>query len=141
MWAVSRKGENKKGVFIAASAIKVINKCPAIILAANRIDNVNGRIMFLIVSIKTIKGIKIEGVPLGIKWINEFLVLIKAIWINKATQKGKANVNVKDICLDAVKIPGNNPGILLQIISIKILTEKISICGYFLINGLNSFVK
>lgn len=87
------------------------------------------------------KGIKIAGVPLGIKWINEFLVLIKDIWINKATQKGRASVSVKDIWLDAVKIPGNNPGILLQIINIKILIEKINIWGYFLISGLNSFVR
>jgi hypothetical protein len=45
----------------------VINKCPAIIFAVNRTARVPGRIKFLIVSINTIKGIRIGGVPLGIK--------------------------------------------------------------------------
>jgi len=36
----------------------VINKCPAIKLAVNRIDNENGRIKILIVSISVIKGAK-----------------------------------------------------------------------------------
>jgi hypothetical protein len=48
----------------------VNNKCPAIILAVNRILKVIGRIIFLIVSIITIKGIRIKGVPWGIKWAN-----------------------------------------------------------------------
>lgn len=48
----------------------VINKWPAIIFAVNRTAKVPGRIMFLIVSIKTIKGIKIAGVPWGIMWEN-----------------------------------------------------------------------
>jgi hypothetical protein len=43
--------------------IKVINKCPAIILAVKRIANVPGRIIFLIVSINTIKDIRVPGVP------------------------------------------------------------------------------
>jgi len=37
---------------------KVINRCPAIKLAVNRIDSDNGRIKILIVSIKVIKGAK-----------------------------------------------------------------------------------
>lgn len=50
---------------------KSVNKrCPAIILAANRTANVPGRIIFLIVSIQTINGIRIEGVPCGTKWAN-----------------------------------------------------------------------
>jgi hypothetical protein len=42
---------------------RVINKCPAIIFAANRIANVPGRIIFLIVSIHTMNGINTGGVP------------------------------------------------------------------------------
>lgn len=133
--------ENIKGVFEAASAINVISKCPAIILAANRIDSVKGRIILLIVSIITIKGIKIVGVPLGIKWINLFLVLINIICIIKPTQNGKANVSVNAIWLVGVKFIGNKPGKLLQIIKINSTTEKISIWGYFLIKGTNSFSK
>lgn len=38
---------------------------PAIIFAVRRTANVPGRMIFLIVSIRTIKGIKMAGVPLG----------------------------------------------------------------------------
>lgn len=47
---------------------KVNNKCPAIILAVRRIAKVRGRMINLIDSIKTIKGIKINGVPWGVRW-------------------------------------------------------------------------
>ena len=39
------------------------NKCPAIILAVRRMAKVKGRIIKLIDSIITIKGIRITGVP------------------------------------------------------------------------------
>lgn len=55
---------------------KVINKCPAIILAVNRTAKVPGRIILLIVSINTIKGIRIFGVPCGIIWVNICWVLL-----------------------------------------------------------------
>jgi len=51
----------------------VNNKWPATILAANRIANVKGRIIFLTVSIITITGIKNLGVPVGTKWANKLL--------------------------------------------------------------------
>lgn len=44
------------------------SKCPAIILAVNRMAKVSGRIIKLINSMITIKGIKIGGVPRGVKW-------------------------------------------------------------------------
>jgi len=44
------------------------SKWPAIILADRRIAKVRGRIRSLIDSIKTIKGIKIDGVPWGVRW-------------------------------------------------------------------------
>jgi len=44
------------------------SKCPAIILAVNRIANVKGRIIKLINSIITRNGINIKGVPWGVKW-------------------------------------------------------------------------
>lgn len=43
------------------------SKWPAIILAVKRIARVNGRIINLIDSIITIKGIRIKGVPWGVK--------------------------------------------------------------------------
>ncbi len=44
-------------------ANKVKRRWPAIILAGNRTAKVPGRVMFLIVSIKTINGTRTEGVP------------------------------------------------------------------------------
>lgn len=48
----------------------VNRRWPAIMLAARRIASVAGRIVFLIVSITTIKGIKGVGVPRGTRWAN-----------------------------------------------------------------------
>lgn len=53
----------------------VKRRWPAIIFAERRIARVPGRIIFLIVSINTINGIRIVGVPWGIKWINMCFVL------------------------------------------------------------------
>lgn len=62
----------KKNKFIDGPLFprRVNNKWPAIILAVNRIANVIGRIIFLIDSMHTINGIKIDGVPWGTKCIN-----------------------------------------------------------------------
>ena len=49
---------------------KVSSKCPAIIFAVNRTANVPGRIRFLIVSMTTINGINMVGVPCGTKCSN-----------------------------------------------------------------------
>lgn len=46
----------------------VKSKCPAIMLAVSRIARVIGRITILIDSIITINGIRIGGVPIGVKW-------------------------------------------------------------------------
>jgi len=50
---------------------RVKSKWSAIIFAVNRIDKVKGRIIKLIDSIITMKGISINGVPEGVKWINK----------------------------------------------------------------------
>ena len=49
---------------------RVSRRCPAIIFAASRTAKVPGRITFLMVSIKTIRGIKGPGVPAGTRWAN-----------------------------------------------------------------------
>jgi len=82
----------------------VNNKWPATILAANRIDKVIGRIIFLTVSIITIIGIKNDGVPKGTKCANKLLywkIIEKIIVPN---QIGNANTKVIDRCLVLVKI-------------------------------------
>lgn len=80
--------------------------------AVNRIANVPGRMTFLIVSIHTINGISIGGVPCGTRWVNMCLVLLIHPNIINLTHKGRAIVNVSVRCLVLVKIYGNKPSIL-----------------------------
>lgn len=83
---------------------RVINKCPAIKLAVNRIDKDNGRIKILVVSIITINGVNIIGVLSGIKCAIIFLKFLIVDIIIKNNQNGIAKVNEKFICLDEEKI-------------------------------------
>ena len=48
----------------------VNNKCPAVMFAVKRTASVPGRIRFLIVSIITINGINMVGVPWGTRCSN-----------------------------------------------------------------------
>jgi len=50
------------------------SKWPAIILAVKRMARVNGRIINLIDSIITMKGMRIKGVPWGVKWDKKSLI-------------------------------------------------------------------
>jgi len=49
---------------------RVSNRCPAIMFAVSRTANVPGRIRLLIVSIITMNGISIVGVPCGTRCSN-----------------------------------------------------------------------
>jgi len=98
----------------------VIRRCPATIFAIRRTERVTGRITFLIDSIKTIKGIRADGVLCGTKWENMWLVLLIQPNIINVSQRGKAKTRVKEIWLEAVKIYGNKPKKLFIIINIKI---------------------
>lgn len=74
----------------AECPINLIKRCPAIILAVSRTDNVNGRIIFLTSSIRTIKGMSTGGVPKGTKWVKVASISIeffRRIWPN---HRGKA---------------------------------------------------
>lgn len=73
-------------------------------LAVNRTARVPGRIILLIVSIHTIKGIRIEGVPWGTKWANICWVLLSQPYSINLNHKGKAKVNVRVKWLVLVKI-------------------------------------
>jgi len=83
---------------------KVSNRWPAIMFADSRTARVPGRIIFLIVSIKTIKGINTGGVPWGTRWANICWVLLNHPNIIKLSHKGKAKDSVIVICLVLVKI-------------------------------------
>lgn len=65
------------GILIPVFPKRVNNKCPAIMFAVSRTAKVPGRIILLIVSIHTINGIKIGGVPWGTRWAN-----ICWVWLN-----------------------------------------------------------
>lgn len=83
-------GKNILGILSLIPLSKERSKCPAIIFAANRTERVIGRIIFLIVSIKTIKKDRAMGVPKGTKWVNIwFIILIQPYNINKI-QNGSA---------------------------------------------------
>jgi len=82
----------------------VNNKCPAIIFAVKRTARIAGRIRLLIVSMITINGINIVGVPWGTRCSNMWLVfLIHPNSIN-LIHKGNARVSVSVRCLVLVKI-------------------------------------
>lgn len=82
----------------------VRRRCPAIILAANRTAKVPGRITFLTVSIKTIKGISAPGVPAGTKWANMCCVWWTHPKIIIESQRGRASARVIVKWLVLVKI-------------------------------------
>lgn len=72
----SMKGRESRLMFGPWFPKRVIKRWPAIIFAAKRTDRVNGRIIFLIVSIHTINIINIEGVPWGTMWANMWTVCV-----------------------------------------------------------------
>lgn len=108
-------------------------------LAVNRIARVPGRITFLIVSIHTIKGMRMGGVPCGTKWANICVVLLSQPKIINLNHNGSANDKVRVKCLVLVKIYGNNPIKLLIRIIIKILVNiKVIPLFFFPVRILNS---
>jgi len=89
--------------------------------AERRTDKVKGRIIFLIVSITTIKEAKKIGVPKGTKCEKDKKFL--KVQLNKiiVNQKGMAKVIEKIKWLGAVKIYENNPNKLFSKINKKIV--------------------
>lgn len=111
---------------------KDISKCPAIMLAVSRTASDVGRIILLIDSIITINGIKIDGVPMGTRWQNIWLVLFIHPNNIKANHLDRAIVNENLIWEDAVKIYGKSPIRLLYKININILTKIIEGSIFFI---------
>lgn len=86
--------------------------------AINRILKVKGRIVFLIISIKTIKLINANGVPLGTRCANILLVKLIHPYSIKPTHIGTAIIMLTEICLVPVNKFGIKP-IKLHVIKIK----------------------
>lgn len=104
IWTTSKiatKGDETEAVWFPK---RVIKRCPAIILAARRTAKVPGRIILLMVSITTMKGIRAAGVLWGTKWANMCLEWFTQPNNIKETHKGAANVKVKIKCLELVKM-------------------------------------
>lgn len=122
---------------------KVISKCPAIIFAVNRTAKVPGRIMFLIVSMHTIKGISTPGVPWGTKWQNICWVLLIQPYNINLIHNGRLSDNVKVKWLELVKIYGNSPKKLLNkiIVNRLIKIKALPLKPEFPIRVLNSFCR
>jgi anthranilate phosphoribosyltransferase len=75
--------------------------------------------MFLTISIRTIKGIKGAGVPSGTRCARKFMVLLMILKIMNPNHRGKASDKVIARCLVAVKEKETNPKVLLKIIKAK----------------------
>jgi hypothetical protein len=82
-------------------------------LAANRTERVIGRIIFLIISIITIKGIRGAGVPKGTKCAKKFNVLLVMEKIINPNQKGSASERVMAKCLVDVKEYASSPKVFV----------------------------
>lgn len=132
----------------------LINKCPAIILAVSRTANLPGRIMFLIVSIKTINGIRRFGVPFGTKCANIEFVLLNHPKIIILIHNGNAIANENARCLELVKIYGINPIKLLikmnknKEIVINVIPSELtpksnlnSLCNFWVILRYNVLIR
>ena len=80
------------------------SKCPAIMFAVKRIASVPGRIKLLIVSMITINGINMVGVPCGTKCSNICLVFLIHPNNRNLIHRGGAKFSVSVKCLVLVKI-------------------------------------
>jgi len=83
-------------------------------LADSRTARVPGRIVFLIVSITTIKDMRAEGVPWGTRCANIELVKLTHPIKIKANHKGRDKEKLVIIWLVPVKTNGNKPKKLLN---------------------------
>ena len=118
-----------------------IKRCPATILAANRMARVMGRIKDLMVSMTTIKGINNTGVPLGIKWTSELEVLCNQENMKVANHKGSAKAKVLDMWEKLVKVKGNSPHIFKVKIARAVVTTLIKASGVLARIFLNSLTR
>lgn len=108
-------------------------------LAINRTASAPGRIILLIVSMHTMNGISIMGVPEGIRWANIICVLLIHPNSINLTHMGSASDMVNTIWLDLVNTYGSNPIILF--IKININNEMNSVVSpieFIFISNLNS---
>ena len=93
-------------------------------LAARRTDSVTGRMILLVSSIRTIKGIRAAGVPAGTRCAKNSVKLLVSLNMIKASHIGRARERVIVKCLVAVKVNDKRPIVLFNKIRKKRLTNK-----------------
>lgn len=136
---------SKNGVPVMLFPINVNNKWPDTIFAINRILRVKGRIKVLISSIKTMNLINGEGVPLGTKWANIWLVKVNQPNKKKPIHKGIEINKFVVKCLVVVNKLGIKPIKLekriKQKIEVKIILDLSFLVFSAISNCLLIFVK
>jgi hypothetical protein len=96
--------------------IRVINRFSAIMFAASRIAKVHGRIIFLIVSMHTMNIFSTLGFPCCTRWISMWFAFLIHLNIMNPVQRGTVSGNVSITGLFLVKMYGNSPNRLLNMI-------------------------
>jgi hypothetical protein len=86
---------------------KVNSRCPAIMFEVRRTVSVPGRIKFLIVSMITMNGVNIVGVPCGIRCSNMWLVFLIHPNNMNLIHNGRVSVRVSVKCLVLVTFSPN----------------------------------
>jgi hypothetical protein len=99
--------------------------CPALILAANRNDNVIGRTVTLVVSINTKNGFNQSGAPSGRKWAIDFLIDLANLDMIIDNHKGRPKINVKIRWLEVLKKYGISP---IKLIKIIVKNNVVTVC-------------
>lgn len=141
LWIKINKITSKKDLFCIKFPIRVSRRWPETILAIKRILKVKGRMIFLIISIRTINLIKAVGVPLGTRWLNIFLVKFVHPKIINPSHRGKEIIKFSVMCLDGVKMFGNKPIIFKNKIIINKEIKILSLLSFVVFNAiLNCFV-
>lgn len=120
-----------RGVFTDSSLSRAKSRWPATIFAVSRTAKVIGRINWLLVSIKTSKGIKKAGVPSGKRWAAIWIMLFAHPLIRNLSQIVIANSKFSDTWAVAEKLKGAKD-IMFSIITVRKIEIKVRNVGHFM---------
>lgn len=123
--AISRKNKIRRTddrglIIVVVDLLRAIRMCPAVMLAARRTANVIGRIICLILSIKTMNWDSGSGVLKGTKWLRKWALFLVSLKSTIPNHSGKAAEKV--ISMWAVRV--NTNGMRPDMFSAKILINN-----------------
>jgi len=119
---------------------RLINRCPAIMLAVSRIDRVIGRIIILINSIRTINIANHRGPPLVQRCAKYLIRENDQSYVQMDTRVIVETENVTAICAVMVKEKATSPMILYIKTVVKIIRKNTKLMGLSLLGRrVNSF--